>query len=281
MNVASQKPEATGSENNTEMSFLGHLEALRWHIIRSLAVVAIAGVWAFFNNYLIFDVILFGPKKKNFITYQWLCEASHKLHAWLPNLIGADTLCIGQEFPKLQSLEMSGQFMSHMTVSFVAGVIIAFPYIVWELWRFIAPALSEKERKNSRGFIFVISFLFLLGVCFSYFIVAPLSVNFFLTYQVSEEIQNIPQLSSYISIIVTLCLGCGVVFELPLLMYFLGKMGVISSAFLKTYRKHATVIILIIAAIITPPDVFSQLIVTGPLLILYEASIWVVKRVEN
>ncbi len=264
-----------------DMSFLGHLEALRWHIIRSLAAICVGGVWAFFNNHFIFDVVLFGPKSKDFITYQLLCDFSHTLHSWLPNYIEAQALCIGQEFPKLQSLEMSGQFMAHMMVSFVAGVIMAFPYIIWELWRFISPALNEKEKKHSTGFIFLISLLFLTGVLFSYFIVAPLSVNFFLTYQVSDQIQNIPQLSSYTSIIVTLCLGCGVVFELPLLMYFLGKIGLITSSFLKTYRKHAVVVILIIAAIITPPDVFSQMIVTGPLLLLYEASIWVVKRVEK
>lgn len=268
------------TNQKNEMSFLDHLEALRWHLIRILVVVAILGVWAFFNNDFVFDVVLFGPKRADFITYRWLCELSGWANHWIPNMVDANTLCIGQNFPKLQNLEMSGQFMAHMTISFIAGIIMAFPYVIWELWRFISPALTEREKKYSTGFIFLISLLFMLGVLFSYFLVAPLSVNFFLTYQVSEEIQTIPQLSSYISIMTTLTLGCGLVFELPLLMYFLGKMGIITAAFLRTYRKHAIVIILIIAAVITPPDVFSQLLVTLPLLLLYEISIYVVKSVE-
>lgn len=263
-----------------EMSFLDHLEVLRWHLIRSVIAIVVTGFWAFFNKRIIFDVIIFGPKKASFITYRWLCDLSVILNSWMPSLIDKGTLCMGQDFPKLQNLEMSGQFMTHMMVSIVAGFIIAFPYIIWEFWRFIKPALSAKEKKYSAGFIFFTSFLFLTGVLFSYFIISPLSINFFLTYQVSEEVINIPQLSSYISILVTLTLGCGLVFELPLLMYFLGKIGIVNAAFLKKYRKHAIVICLIVAAIITPPDVFSQILVTGPLILLYEISIYVVKMVE-
>lgn len=269
------------TNQKNEMSFLDHLEALRWHIIRSLVVVAILGVWAFFNNDFVFDVVLFGPKRADFITYRWLCELSQWAHIHLPNLVDANTLCIGQNFPKLQNLDMSGQFMAHMTISFIAGIILGFPYIIWELWRFIKPALTDRERKYATGFIALTSILFLSGVLFSYFLVAPLSVNFFLTYQVSAEIETVPQLSSYMSIMTTLTLGCGIVFELPLLMYFLGKLGLISASFLRTYRKHAIIVILIIAAIITPPDVFSQILVTGPLLLLYEISIYVVKAVET
>ncbi len=263
-----------------EMSFLEHLEVLRWHIIRSVIAIVICGTWAFFNKELIFDGIIFAPKKADFITYTLLCKLSYILHTWFPSLIENDTLCIGQDFPKLQDLEMTGSFMIHLMISVVSGLIISFPYVIWELWRFIKPALSDSEKKYSFGFIFFTSLLFITGVLFSYYLIAPLSINFFLTYSISDEVIKIPQLSSYISILVTLTLACGLTFELPLLMYLLGKLGVISSNFLKKYRKHAFIICLILAAIITPPDVFSQILVTAPLMVLYEISIFIVRAIE-
>ncbi len=264
-----------------EMSFLDHLEALRWHLIRSVIAISMAGVWAFFNKHLLFDVIIFGPKRADFITYRALCKLSPYLHQWAPFLFEADGLCMGQDFPDLQNLEMGGQFTTHMVVALVAGFIIAFPYIIWEIWRFISPALSPNERKNSKGFIFFTSFLFFLGVIFSYYIIAPLSINFFLTYQISDSVKTIPQLGSYISTFTSLILGCGAIFELPILIFFLTKIGLITADFLKKYRKHSFIICLILAGIITPPDVFSQILVTAPLMVLYEISIYVAKWVER
>jgi len=267
-------------DQEQEMSFLDHLEVLRWHLVRSISAIVIGGIIAFSNKTFLFDSIILAPKNSTFITYKWLCMLSEKLSQWTPFLIEKDTLCLGQNLPKLQNLNMAGQFTSHIMISLVAGLIIAFPYILWELWRFISPALSIKERKNSRGFILFTSILFISGVLFAYYIISPLSIHFFLNYQVSGDVQNIPQLSSYTGILVNMVLGCGFLFELPIFIYFLAKAGIVSAGFLKTYRKMAFVISLILSAIITPPDVFSQILVTGPLMLLYELGIKIAYRVE-
>ncbi len=266
--------------NDEEMSFLEHLEILRWHLIRSFAAIIVGACLAFVNKSFVFDSVILAPKSGDFITYKWLCKASAKLSEVLPSLIGPDTLCIGQNMPDLQNLNMAGQFTSHIMISLVVGLIIAFPYIVWEVWRFVKPALTEKERKNSTSFIFMTSTLFLAGVLFAYYIIAPLSIHFFLNYQVSDAVQNIPQLSSYNGILVNMVLGCGFLFELPVLIYFLAKGGVITAGFLKNFRKMAFVACLILSAVITPPDIFSQVLVTGPLMLLYELGIVIAYRVE-
>lgn len=259
-----------------EMSFLDHLEALRWHLVRSVVAILVGAIAVFLNKRLIFDVILFGPKKSDFITFRMFCRLSEKLNSWMPTLVEKGDICIGQDMPKLQNISMAGQFTTHVTVALIAGFVIAFPYVVWEIWSFVKPALKEKEKKYTTGVVAFASGLFLTGLLFGYFLVVPLAVNFLLNYQVSEEVINIPTLSNYISLVTMISLACAVVFELPLMVYFLSKIGLVGPAFLRKYRRHSLVIILIVAAIITPsPDIFSQLLVAFPLYFLFEISIFI------
>jgi sec-independent protein translocase protein TatC len=174
---------------------------------------------------------------------------------------------------------MAGQFTTHILASLIAGLVLGFPYLVWELWRFIKPGLSSKEIKNTRGLVFFVSILFAIGITFGYYIISPLSVNFFLTYQISDSVTSIPTLSTYISTVITVVLASGFIFELPVAVYFLTKAGIVSPELLKKYRRHFFVAALILAAIITPPDVFSQLLVCLPLVILYEISIFLSGRI--
>ena len=249
-----------------EMSFLDHLEELRWHLIRATAAVVILGFAAFLMKDFIFNTLLFGPKQPDFPTYRFFCFLSQKL-----GFEGA--FCSTEPLFILQSREMAGQFSAHIWTSIWAGFIIGFPYVLWEIWRFIGPGLYDNERKNARGFIFIASFLFFLGVLFGYYIVAPLSINFLGSYTVSEEVTNQIDLSSYIAIVRSSVIACGLIFELPILIYFLTRIGLVTPEFLKQYRKVASVLVLIVSAVITPPDVASQIIVSIPILILYEVSI--------
>ncbi len=254
-----------------EMSFLDHLEELRWHLIRSTIAVVVLALIAFIFKRFIFDVLIFGPSKPDFATYTMFCEISRSM--------GMDTFCF-QEMPfKIQSRTMAGQFSAHMWTSIYAGIIVAFPYILYEFWKFISPGLKEKERKSSRRFIGIASVLFFLGVLFGYYLITPLSINFLGNYQVSEEVINQFDLESYISLVRTSVLACGIVFELPILMYILTKIGLVTPEALRKYRKFALIIVLILSAIITPPDVMSQIIVAIPILILYEVSIYISKIV--
>jgi len=264
--------------DQNEMNFLQHLEELRWHLIRSIASVLIIAIVAFLNKSFVFDVIIFSPKGADFITYQFLCWLSVQLNAFFPTLISADVLCIGGNIPQLQNLNMSGQFTTHIMISVVTGFVVAFPYIFWEIWRFIKPGLMDKEKKLSRGTVFFSSFLFTTGILFGYFVIAPLSINFFSTYQVSADVANQFTLSTYISTLTTIVLACGVLFELPIVIYFLTRAGLIYPEMLQVYRKHAIVGAFVLSAILTPPDVFSQFLVTIPLAILYEISIVVSRR---
>lgn len=260
-----------GSDENVEMSFLEHLEALRWHLVRSVLVVFIIAIAAFIYKSFIFDVIVLGPKNPNFLTYRVLCKLSDKL--------GID-LCIEELGFELININLSGQFTMHMMVAFITGIIVAFPYLAWEIWRFIKPALKKGELVYARGMVFYISLLFAIGVLFGYYIIAPLSINFLGGYQVSNEVANNISLSSYIGTVTTLTLMAGLVFELPVFVYFLTKIGLINPQFLKSYRRHSVVVILILAALITPsPDIISQIIVAIPLLVLYEIGIYVSKMV--
>ena len=263
------------SKETQEMSFLEHLEVLRWHLVRSVSAIVVFATVAFFNKSFLFDDVIFAPKNADFITYRFLCETSVFLSGIVPSLLDKDTLCIGQNFPQLQNISMAGQFMTHLLISIVAGLIFAFPYVIWELWRFIRPALEDTEKRFTTGIVFFTSTLFTVGVVFGYFVIVPLSVNFFLTYEISEAVVNLPTLDTYISTLTTIVLASGAIFELPILVYFLTKIGLITPDFMRLYRKHAIVVSLVLAAVITPPDVFSQLLVTGPLLFLYEISIWV------
>lgn len=267
-----------------EMSFLDHLEELRWHLIRSLLAVTLGAIVAFIFKGFIFDTIIFGPKKPDFPTYRFLCSLSNEMSSLLPALFPDGAICIGQDLPALVNLTMAGQFTAHIMTALIAGLIMGSPVVFWEIWRFIAPGLHHTEKAMARGFVFAATFLFFCGVLFGYFVISPLSINFFLNYQVSSEVLNNPTLSTYISLITTVALACGAVFELPLLVFFLTRVGILSPKILKAFRKHALVGGLILSAVITPPDVFSQILVCIPILILYEISIWIsgmVKRKEE
>ena len=254
-----------------EMSFLDHLEELRWHLIRSTLAVVIVGIVAFLFKGFIFDVLIFGPSKPNFATYRLFCNVSRSL--------GMESFCF-QEMPfRIQSRTMSGQFSAHLWTSIYAGIIIAFPYILYEFWKFISPGLKEKERSTSRGFIVIASLLFFLGVLFGYYVITPLSINFLGSYQVSKEVINQFDLDSYISLVRTSVLASGIIFELPIIIYILTKIGLLTPEILRKYRKFALIIVLTVSAIITPPDVASQIIVAIPILILYEVSIYISKVV--
>ena len=253
------------------MGFWEHLEELRGHIFRSTAAVLIFSILAFIGKKIIFDYIILAPLESDFITNRVLCK--------LGKLVSSDALCFGKIELILQNIELSGQFMMHLYVSFIAGLILAMPYIVFEIWRFIMPALHDGEKKYTKGAVFVISFLFLLGVLFGYFMIVPLTVNFFGNYHVSENVSNQIHLNSYINTVISIVIGIGVVFELPVFIYFLTKLGIVSPDFLKKNRKVMIVIVLVLASIITPPDMFSQILVSIPLLLLYEVSIKVATRV--
>jgi sec-independent protein translocase protein TatC len=252
---------------NTEMHFLDHLEALRWHLVRSAAAIVVFALIAFMNKEILFDKIILGAKDPQFLTYRALCYLAEKFSM---------DLCIREVPFTLINIDMSGQFTTHIYVSFIAGFILAFPYFLWELWRFIKPALSAKEINYSRGIVFFSSVLFAAGVLFGYFVISPLSINFLGSYQISSQVANQISLDSFISTVTILTLSAGVVFELPVIIYFLSKIGLVTPTFLKTYRRHSMVIILIISAVITPsPDITSQILVAVPLFILYEISIGV------
>jgi sec-independent protein translocase protein TatC len=263
---------AENKKNANELSFLEHVEVLRWHLIRGAAAVGVFTVVAFLAKRIVFDLIIFGPKDPNFLTYRFFCRLSEAL--------GMDDAFCMEELPfSLQNIEMAGQFTTHLWVSFIAGIILAFPYLVYELWRFVKPALKASERKYSTALIFFTSFLFTLGILFGYFLIAPLSVNFLGGYSVSEQISSQINLGSYISTVTTVTMACGVVFELPILVYFLTKIGLLTPEWMKAYRRHAFVVTLVLSAVITPPDVASQILVTIPIIILYEISIGISKRV--
>lgn len=258
-------------KNVNEMSFLDHLEDLRWHLIRATLAVVAAGFIAFLAKGIIFDFLIFGPIRSDFITYQWLCKASR--------LIGLNSFCNLDFAFEIQSRTMSGQFSAHIWTAITAGFIMSFPYVLYEFWKFISPGLYDKERKTSRGFIFVSSLLFFMGVLFGYYIICPLSINFLGTYMVSDLVHNDFDLNSYIALIRASVLASGLVFELPIVVYFLTKVGLVTPEFLRKQRKYALVLILIVSAIITPPDIASQVIVAIPVLILYQISIYISKVV--
>ncbi|MAW15375.1 MAG: twin-arginine translocase subunit TatC [Flavobacteriaceae bacterium] len=257
-----------------EMSFLDHLEELRWHLIRSVIAIVIVATIAFIFKDFIFDVLLFGPKNKDFITYRWFCSISQSLGQ-------GSSFCI-EELPfRIQSRTVAGQFSAHLWTSILSGFIVSFPYIIFEFWKFISPGLYEKERKNARGFIFIASLLFFIGVLFGYYIVTPLSINFLGNYTVSSEIFNDFDLSSYIGLLRASVLASGIIFELPIIIYFLTRVGIVTPQFLRKNRKISLVLVLSLSAIITPPDIASQIIVSIPILILYEASIIIAKIVTK
>ncbi len=249
------------------MTFLQHLEALRWHVVRTVIAILLFAIIAFVQKEFIFDTIILGPKNPQFPTYRFLCYLSQKYNL---------DMCFNEINFALISTDISGQFTMHMWVAFVTGFILAFPYFIWEMWRFIKPALSTKERKYSTGTVFAVTFLFLTGLLFGYYVITPMSINFLGNYQVSAEIKNQITLDSYINTVTILSLSAGLVFELPMIVYFLSKIGILTPEFMRKYRKHAMVVNMILAALITPsPDITSMMLVAIPLFLLYEISIYV------
>ena len=260
------------TDKDKEMSFLDHLEVFRWHLIRAAIAILFFTIIAFIYEDIVFDVILLGPKRTDFLTYRILCEISQYLGL-------GDTLCLRDSPFSLMNISMSGQFSTHITTSIFAGFIIAFPYVLWEIWRFISPALHSNENSMAKGVVFFSSILFLIGILFGYYVIAPLSINFLGSYQVSSSVANQINLSSFVSTVTTVSFANGIIFELPILVYFLTKIGLLTPDFMRVYRKHSMVVILILSAIITPPDITSQVLVSLPLIILYEFSIKISERV--
>jgi sec-independent protein translocase protein TatC len=259
-----------------EMSFMDHLEILRWHIMRAILAVLIASITIFIYIDEVFDYVIMGPLRPDFVTYSTLCKLSKKLKL-------GDSLCLPP--PKVDRFlnEFGTQFMSAINIGLVGGVIVAFPYIFWEFWRFIKPALTTKELKNTRGAILFVSFFFFTGAAFGFFLLAPFTLSFLSNFTMGNFMANngvTPNISNYIDTLVDVTLGSAISFQLPVVSFILTKIGLITPMFLKNYRKYAYVGILVVAAIITPsPDVSSQMLVFFPLLALYEFSIFVSKRV--
>ena len=257
-----------------EMSFIDHLEELRWHVIRSVIAVLVFSIAAFVNKAFVFGELILGPSKTSFWTYQMLCKLGDKM--------GTPGMCISEMPFTLQSRELSSQFSMHITASFVFGLVCGFPYLFWEIWRFVKPGLHPTERNTSRGAVFFVSVLFMSGVLFGYYIVSPMSIQFLASYQVDPSILNEFDISSYVSTLTTLTLACGIMFQLPVIVFFLTKVGIMSPEIMRVYRRHAIVVILIIAAFLTPsPDLLSQLLVATPMYLLFEVSIFVSGSVQR
>jgi sec-independent protein translocase protein TatC len=253
-----------------EMSFLEHLEELRWHIIRSIVAIVVMFVVAFLLKNLIFDKIILAPRSPHFFTNRILCHLGDILHM--------KALCINSKPFNLINIQMSGQFSTHIAVSMVSAVILSFPFIIWEFWKFFRPALRANEKQHVRGAVLSSSLLFFTGIVFGYYMIVPFSLHFLGNYEVSEQVVNQINIRSYIGTLSSVVLASGFIFELPIFAFFLTKIGIITPSFLTKYRRYAIVIVFIVAAIITPPDIFSQTLVAIPLLGLYEVSI-VVSRI--
>ncbi|MEZ5017619.1 MAG: twin-arginine translocase subunit TatC [Flavipsychrobacter sp.] len=257
-----------------EMAFVDHIEELRWHIIRSLLSIIVGAIVVFIYSDWVFDTIILGPADPEFLSYRALCRLGELLHL-------EDALCMKEMSLQFQNTQLSGQFMMSFSVSFMLGFIVAFPYVFWEMWKFVKPALKPGELKHARGIVFWSSFLFFLGVLFAYFVIAPFTINFFANYQLSSKFQNIITMANYYGTLSDLVLGIGLVFELPILVYFLSRVGLLTPTLMRTKRNYAIVIIFVLAAVITPPDWFTIWLVVMPLILLYEVAIKISARVEK
>ncbi len=263
------------STANAEMSFIDHLEELRWHILRSVIAIIIGAIAIFIFSDFVVDRIILGPAHADFVTYTWLCKAGKTLGL-------GNSMCFGNVKINFLSTAMTSQFVATFTIAFVGGFLLAFPYVFWEFWKFVKPALSKNELEKTKGIIFGVSFLFFLGVAFGYYILTPFMVNFYFNYKLSPLIEIKPTFSDYLENMIYTTAGIGVLFQMPLLVMLLAKIGIISGTFLKRYRRQAFVIIIIVAAIITPStDPFSLALITVPLYLLYEASIGVASRIAK
>lgn len=260
--------------DSEEMTFVDHLEELRWHIVRSLLAIVVFAIVIFVKIDWVFENVITGPLHDNFVSYTAMCRFGKWLHL-------GNALCMPSINIKLQTTEFSSQFMSSITIAFMGGFIAAFPYVFWEMWRFIKPALKPSELKSTRGSIFYVSLFFFTGAAFGYFLLGPFTFNFLANYTLgtSQILETRPTLNDYLENLVDIIIGCGLAFELPVLAYVLTKIGLITPEFLKAYRKYAIVVILVVAAVITPsPDWTSQTLVFVPLFLLYQLSILVSKR---
>ncbi|MBJ6368295.1 twin-arginine translocase subunit TatC [Snuella sedimenti] len=259
-------------KNINEMSFLDHLEDLRWHLIRIVLGIVIVASLAFIFSRFIFDQIIFAPKEMSFPTYHYLCK--------IATFINLETSFCNDKIPLiLQNRTMAGQFSADIWTAILAGFVVSFPYTIYQLWKFISPGLHENERKHSRGFIIISSLLFFTGVVFGYYVITPLSINFLANYKISEAVDNQIDIGSFIGLVRSSVLASGLIFELPIIIYFLTKVGLVTPEILRKYRKYALVVVLVLSAIITPPDIASQVIVAIPILILYQISIYISKIV--
>lgn len=262
------------AEKGKEMTFLEHLEELRWTLVRSAIAVVVAMIAVFIYIEEVFNAFILGPSKPDFITYRFLCAMGQRIGK-------GDAFCVKDMAFHIQSTTMQGQFLMSFTIAFTVGIILASPIVIWQLWRFVAPGLKERERKAVRGTVVYIVLLFLLGATFAYYVLAPMSIQFFATYSLGPVVENKPTLDSYVGVLTSFLLWTGLAFELPVVMVFMARIGLVGAGFLRKYRKHAFVVILIVAAIITPPDVVSQILVSLPLVLLYEVSILLAARVER
>lgn len=256
-----------------EMTFFDHLEALRPHLMRGISALFIVTVVAFFGRVLLIDHILLGPQSADFPTNRFLCLLAEKF--------GIPDLCLNQNGIHLINTRMAGQFHLHIMVSFAAGFILSIPYLLWELWRFIKPALTPFEQKKSRMFVGYVSGCFLTGLLFGYYVISPLAVNFFSNYTASAQIGNFIDVSSYLSSVLNVSIASAIVFELPVLVYFLARMRILGSALMIKYRRHMIVVLAVFSAVITPPDPVSLVLLLLPLYGLYELSIRIAKKVEK
>ncbi|MDH5396872.1 MAG: twin-arginine translocase subunit TatC [Cyclobacteriaceae bacterium] len=269
--MTEETEEVPAIPQEKEMSFLEHLEELRWHIVRSTIAILVFTVGLFIAKDFLFGTIIFAPTQTDFWTFRMLCK--------LGDLVSLDFLCFG-DFPfELQSRQMMGQFMMHVTASFIGGFIISFPYVFFEIWRFISPGLYSNEKNVSKGAVFFVSLLFSIGVLFGYYIVTPVAVNFFANYSVYAEVKNQFDITNYVTTVAILVLGSGILFQLPIVTYFTTKVGLVTPELMIKYRKHSIVVIFILSAMITPPDPFTQIFIGVPLIFLYQISIMISRSV--
>ncbi|MEY4727705.1 MAG: twin-arginine translocase subunit TatC [Bacteroidota bacterium] len=267
----------SAGDEQEEMSFIDHLEVLRWHIVRSVLAILTSAILFFIYIDEIFDTVIMGPTRNDFISYRAFCKLSHVLGM-------GDSLCMPPMKLSLQVTSISGTFMSSITIAVVGGLLVALPFVFFEIWKFIKPALKPSELKYTRGIIFWVSMFFFMGAAFGYFMLAPFTFNFLSNYTIGDigVIDYRPTLADYLDSLIDITLGAGIAFELPMATWLLSKLGIITPNFLRTYRKYAYVALLVVAAVITPsPDWGSQLIVVVPLVLLYEISILIAARVKK
>tara|TARA_B110000211_G_C14063541_1_gene546678 strand:+ start:501 stop:1352 length:852 start_codon:yes stop_codon:yes gene_type:complete len=274
--------EPNEDHKQNQLSFLEHLEVLRWILMRIVIVVSVLAVVVFIYRKFVMTEIVFASQSMDFVTYGWFCDFSSMLNSFLPDYFDKDGMCFSPIDPYFLPGKITGEFMTAMLVSLIGGGIIGFPYIIWEFWSFLSPALYPNEKKSAKGMVFFSSVLFILGILFGYYIINPLSVHFLIDFNMGfEKVVKQYQLSSFMGIVVSTTLATGVMFELPILVYFLSKAGLVTPEFMRKYRKHSFILTLLISAIITPPDVFSQILVTIPIIILYEISILISSSIHK